>query len=259
MELLEPAPGPGNVARVAAGGADFCLTSVAHYLRARATAGDLPARFAAVVVRRSPMSALVAADSPLARPDDLPGRRLGGPPDGGLVAEYQAFLTWLGLGASVVVPMDYADAPRALATGEADAVADFVDLLPRVRRQAGIPVRAIPFGLDVYASGLVAADRVPAELVARMREAIVAALEHQRHDPESGVEALCRRYPDVDPAEALEGWSLVEPNVFTGDVPGSMDAERWKDTIRFFAGAHGHRLPPPATVYRPDFADLAVG
>jgi hypothetical protein len=99
-----------------------------------------------------------------------------------LVAEYQASLGWLGLGPSVVIPMGYADAPRALATGAADAVADFVDLLPRVRRQAGASVRAIPFDLDVHASGLVAADRLPGELVARMREAIVAALEHQRRE-----------------------------------------------------------------------------
>ena len=61
---------------MAAGGADFTLTSVTHYLTARAQAGPsgrgsgladgrLAARFVSVVVRRSPMSGFVPADSPL--------------------------------------------------------------------------------------------------------------------------------------------------------------------------------------------------
>ena len=51
VELMEPAPGPENVRRVAAGGSDFCLTSVTHYMRARAQSGDLAARYVAIVVQ----------------------------------------------------------------------------------------------------------------------------------------------------------------------------------------------------------------
>ncbi|MFP5376986.1 MAG: ABC transporter substrate-binding protein, partial [Acidimicrobiia bacterium] len=65
VEILDPAPGPENVRRVAAGRSDFCLTSVTHFLAARATSGPLGARFAAVVVQRSPMAGIVAARSGL--------------------------------------------------------------------------------------------------------------------------------------------------------------------------------------------------
>jgi ABC-type nitrate/sulfonate/bicarbonate transport system substrate-binding protein len=256
--LLEPAPGPENVRRVAAGGSDFCLTSVAHYLRARAESGDLPARYVAVVVRQSPMAALVRADSPLTTPADLSGRRLGGPSDSGLVAEYQASLDYLGLPRSELVATDYGEAPAAMGRGELDAVADYIDLIPRTRRQAGVPVRGIPFRLPVYSSGLVAADRIPDDVVDRMSDAVVAALERQRQDPEAGVASLLRRYPEVDPAEALEGWSLVEPNIFTDDPVGAMDAGRWVATIEFSAAAHGWPAPPPQTVFRPERAGLRV-
>jgi NitT/TauT family transport system substrate-binding protein len=241
---------------VAAGGADFCLTSVTHYLTARAQSGELAARFVSVVVRRSPMAALVAADSTLTTPADLAGRRLGGPAQSRLVAEFNAAMAELGLAPPELVVLDYALAPAAMARGEVDMVCDFVDLLPRVRRQSGIAVRAVPLGLDVYSSGLVAADRLPDELVVRMQAAIAAALEHQRQDPAGGLDELARRYPDADPLEALEGWALAEPNIFTGPPAGSSDPATWARTIAHIAGAHGLPAPEPETVYRPSLVGV---
>lgn len=243
---------------MAAGGSEFCLTSVAHYLRARAESGELAARYVAMVVQGNPMAGLVREDSAIAVPADLSGRRLGGPAGSGLVAEYQAALDHLGLGRSELVPTEYGDAPAALGRGDIDVVADYVDLIPRTRRQAGVPVRAVPFRLPVYSSGLVANDGVPPGVVELMSAAVVAALERQREDPEEGVAALVERYPDVDPAEALEGWLLVEPNIFTGAPVGSMDASRWRSTIAFVTRAHELPVPGAETVYRPELLTAGV-
>jgi ABC-type nitrate/sulfonate/bicarbonate transport system substrate-binding protein len=251
VELLEPSGGPDNIERVSSGGADFCLTSVAHYLTARARSADIAARFVAIVVQRSPMAALVAEGSPLRVPADLTGCRLGGPADGGLVADFQASLDHLGIGRSELVPLDYLEAWDALANGTVDAVADYVDILPRLRHITGIAVRAIPLGVEVYSSGLVAADRLSDERVAGMCEGVVASLERQRLHPEEGVEALLDRYPDIGRAAAIEGWSLGVANIFT-DVPtGSMDAERWAATVDFVSAARGLAPVEPESVYRP--------
>jgi ABC-type nitrate/sulfonate/bicarbonate transport system substrate-binding protein len=258
VELRDPDGGPENIRRVAEGDADFCLTSVAHYLRATERFGPLAARFVGVVVQRSPMAALVRADSAFHAPADLAGARLGGPADKGLVLEYQASLDELGVARSTLVDMDYREAWDALARGDVDAVADFVDIVPRVRRLAGVEVRAIPFGIEAYSSGLVAADRVPLDRVVAMREAMVAALERQRRNPEEGVEQLTRRYPEIEPAAAVEGWSLGVPNIFTDAPTGSMDADRWLYTLRFLGRAYGLTPPDPETVYRPELAELPV-
>lgn len=241
---------------MAAGGADFCLTSVTHYLTARARSGDLAARFVAAVVRRSPMAGFVPAGSPLSSPADLAGRRLAGPEGSRLVAELNAAMAELGLDPPTLVPRDYALAPAAMARGEADMVCDFVDLLPRIRRQAGIAVRPVALGLDVYSSGLVAADRVPDDVVDRMRAALSAALERQRAEPRAGLDELARRYPGVDPLEALEGWSLVEPNIFTGPPPGAGEPEAWARTIDHLARAYGLAAPSLASVVRAELADM---
>lgn len=254
VEILEPAPGPDNITRVSTGGSDFCLTSVSHYATARARCGDLAARFIAIVVRRSPMAALVAAESALVVPADLPGRRIGGRPDDGFVLEYSAALRVLGLGPPEIVALDHAAAPEALARGAIDAVPEFVDLLPRISRQSGITLRAIPFGTEVYASGLVASDHLAPELAWRMRAALSATLERQRRDPRRGLDVLEERYPEIDRDAAVEGWHLVEPNVFTGEPVGSMSPERWADTLAHVAKARGFASLDATTVYRADFA-----
>lgn len=238
--------------RVGAGGSDFCLTSLTHYLLARAAAPELAARFVSVVAQRSPISGLVAASSALMRPTDLSGRRLGGQPGNALVKELQGGLVHLGVAPAALVPMEYDAAPAALGRGEVDVVADFVDLVPRTRRQAGIPVRAVPLGLEVYSSGLVAADRLSLDVVTRMQEALAAALERQQVDPDAGLGELGRRYPEVDHSDALEGWALAEPNIL-GDWPaGSWTPGRWLASIEHVSGIHGLDVLAPETVYRPE-------
>ncbi len=249
---MEPAPGPENVEQEASGAFDFCLTSVSHFLHAQQRR-PLPARFVAVVVQRSPIAGLVAADSDLRSPADLCGRRLGAPVDGELLAEYQAGLADRGLPASMLVPTSYEEAPAALGRGEIDIVPDFVDLVPRTRRQAGVPVRAVAVGPEAYASGLVAGDSLTFDVVVQMRTAILAALQRQRSDPGWGLSALCDRYPGVDPAGALEGWRLVEPNIFTDLGLGSMESARWGFTLDHLSRAHGLAPSPAETVYRSEF------
>ena len=227
-----------------------------HYLTAAQGGTTPPARFAAVVVRRNPMAGLVPEASELHTAADLAGRRVGAPPGSRLVAEYEAALAQAGIGAPALVPVEYMEAPAALARGEIEVVADFVDLVPRTRRLAGIPIRAVPVGPDVYASGLVVADRLPLEQARRLRDAVVAALHRQRLDPRSGLAELRRRYPEVDPDEALEGWSLAEPNIFTSDGVGHMDGPGWDAAVAFTAAAHGFTAPAPEAIYRPE---LAVG
>ena len=244
VDLLEPADsGVDNITRVADGGADFTLTSVAYFVKASAQRSDLAARFAAVITQRSPMAAVVLEESPITSLDALPAARVGGRGHGGLHTEYLGALAHLGFAPSPVLDVDYDDAPAALRDGVIDVMGDFVDLQPKIRRIAG-PVRALPFGIDVYASGLVAADRLPLELVQRVRDALIEALTQHRAAPELAVDALLARYRDVDTDDALEGWRLVEPLIFAGSGVGSMTREGWERSLDY--SSHVHGVPTPA-------------
>lgn len=247
VRIAEHAGGPLNVVRVAEGGAHFCLTDVHHYLAARAARPGLAARFVAVIVRRSPLSAVVAASSPIAVPADLPGRRLGAPEGSWYLAEFLAGLARLGVAPPQVVPMDQRCARAALAGGEVEAILGYADAIPGTRRRTGIEVRAVPLHTPVYTTGLVAGDRLGTGAVQRMRDAVVAALENQRRNHAAGLAEMLRLYPKIDPAHALEGWALSEPYIFDGNPPGSMAPEGWDATIEFHVRVHGAEEVEPDT------------
>ncbi len=116
----------------------------------------------------------------------------------------------------------------------------------------GRRVRAVPLDFEVYATGLVAADRLPVELVLRTRDALVAGYELQREQPELGIAAFRRRFPTISEEHLHIGWSVLEPYASDGPRPGSMNAERWRATIDYTAATHGLSAPAPEQVYRPE-------
>lgn len=254
VEVLEPPEGGGaaNTLRVASGGADFCLTGLTYYLFAHREAGSgLGARFVAVVHQRSPLAAIVAAESDIVRPADLAGRRLArSATTGWLPDELVACLAERGIASPEIVPVAYGEPPRALGSGAVDVMATFLDTTTQQQPTSGISTRAIHVGRDIYASGLVAADRVPADVVSRMVLAMRAAFERQQRDPKAGIEEFCSRFPATDPARARETWDLLAPYVFTGPPVGSMDDGRWTETLTWLAGVHGLTALSPSRVFR---------
>ena len=254
VEILDPSGGPDNVVRVGRGESDFALTSVQHYLSARAEHGEIAARFVAMVVQRSPIAALVPAGSKRRLPADLAGCRVGGDPANPQVSEFLATLDHLGVPRPTLVEMSTPEARMALGRGEVDAIVALVDALPSRRREAGIELRPVHVGRpDVYGSGVLAADWLPDDLVAQVRSAVVDALEAQRRAPESGLAEMADRYGEERSHDAPEGWRLLEQFVFTEVPTGSMDAERWRTTLQFLCAARGLPVPDPESVYRPRF------
>ncbi len=259
---MEPAGGPENVRRVAEGGAELCLTSVVHYLRASADADGLGARFIAMVTQRTPMAAFVVEGRPTAagvvpdRARDLGGARIAGSTDkSALAGELVAHLRERGAQPGELIDVPYADGMAALARGEVDVVADFIDLLPRMRRRvpetAVRGLRLCDDGADGYGGGLVASDRLLADspdVARRVIAALREAWDTTRADPEAGIAAFRERYPEVDAAVVLECWRETEQLIFA-DEPGALDPARLIATLERAAAIHGLSMPDPSSTY----------
>ncbi|MGQ0743828.1 MAG: ABC transporter substrate-binding protein [Acidimicrobiales bacterium] len=248
VEILDPPPGPDmNIShRVAAAGADFSLTGLTYHLFAHRDAvrnqpqSSLAARFVAVLQPRAGLAAVVPADSPMLVPADLAGRRLARSAAAWLADECAAALVDRGIDRPALVSAP--DGPAvALARGDAEMVATFVDTVG-VASRAGFAVRAIHTGMDIYGSGLIAGDHVPAEVVAATVAAVGAAFDAQRLDPEAGVADFCRRFEYVPPARALASWLELEPYAFAPPAAGptgSMTRGGWRRTLDWLGGVHG--------------------
>lgn len=241
---------------IAAGWADFALTSVPYVLAAQtATGGRLPVRFAAICHQRNPLCAVVREDSDLWEPGDLAGRRVARWSMPWFAQEYGSALRHLGIQAPVVVDMTAGKFPQALdaalGRGEIDAIPTLTDMTWH-HRNAGFPIRSIPLDVGVYTSGLVAADRLDPRVVADVCDAYVAGFDLQLRQPELGITGFRRRYPEVSEEHVRMNWDLFEPNAFHRAPPGVMDADRWEFTIRYTAKTHDLSELPGERMYRPE-------
>lgn len=237
---------------IAAGDADFGLSSVAYLLAAQTELGGrLPVRFAAVAHQRNPIVAIVRADSDLEEPEDLPGARAASWSIPWFTQEYAGALAYMGLGKPEVVERSE-DLDGALGRGEIDVIPTWMDMT-LYHRKAELQIRTIPLDIEVYTTGLIAADRVPVELVTRFRDAWAAGYELQLEQPGLGIAGFRRQYPDVSEEHIRANWAVFEPYAGDGIVtPGSMDAERWRETIDYTVSTHGLSLFAGHHLYRPE-------
>ncbi len=149
------------------------------------------------------------------------------------------------------------DARAALRDGELDLIPGWVDMVPSYSG-GRLQIRAIPLEVDAYATGLVAADRLPLDVVMRAREALVAAYHLQREHPRLGIDAVRRHVPRLSEDHLSTGWSVFEPYAFARAELLGMDAERWRRTIDYTAATHGLPSLSAEQVYRPELAAPAL-
>lgn len=251
-----------RVPALAAGAAEFGVSTVPYLMAAQAEAGGtLPVRFISVFHQRHPVSAVVGEDSPLRSPSDLAGRRTAAHTLPWFVAEYEYALAATGMGPAEFVQTEGRDyGAGLLATGEVDVVPTWADTLPVVRRTAGFAVRAIPLGIGAYASGVIAADRVPTDVASRMRDALAAALELQRQQPELGVQAYRARFPQIPVDDIRLSWSSFVRHGWGDHPAGSMEEGTWDRTVAITAAAHSLPRAAPESLYRRDLLpDVLAG
>lgn len=252
-------PGFANrVEAVASGHADFALTAVAYVLSAQTDCGGrLPVRFVAISHQRNPTVALVRADSDLHEPADLQGARVARWSMPWYASELTGALAHLGLESPVIVDTGGRNLDAALGRGEVDVIPTWMDWLTFYDRNTVVPVRIIPLDIEVYATGLIAADRLPLELVIRMRDAFAAGHDLHKNEPEVAIAGFRRFFPEISEEHIRANWSLFEPYAFDRP-PGSMDQVRWRDTIAHTAETHGLVALPEQRLYRPELLDPAT-
>jgi len=239
---------------IAAGDADFALSSVAYLLAAQTELGGrLPVRFAAVAHQRNPIVGIVRGDSDLEGPEDLAGARAARWSIPWFTQEYAGALAHMGIGPPEIVERSE-DLDGALGRGEIDVIPTWMDMTLYHHRTPDLSIRKVPLDIEVYTTGLMVADRVPLELVSRFHDAWVAGYQLQLERPELGISAFRRQYPDVSEEHVRANWALFEPYAVDGVVaPGSMDSERWRETIDYTATTHGLSRFGGERLYRPEF------
>lgn len=249
-----------RVNAVDAGEADFAITGLPYLLAAQAEGdGTVGGRFVTSFHQRSPIAGIVPGTSAVSEPADLAGRPTAGHGLSWMVREYQAALAHNGLEPGPLVDADDgAYAARSLERGEADVTPAWVDTIPSIQASGEGVFRTVPVDVDVYATGLLAADRVPAELADRMTKALADGVALQRARPEVGIELYNRHYPKASLDYLRTAWAMYEPNAPSVDG-AAMDADKWGASVAFYAGAYDLPAFDLADVCRPELVTAPAG
>jgi ABC-type nitrate/sulfonate/bicarbonate transport system substrate-binding protein len=255
VELQHGGPNTPSVAQVmAAGDADIGLAADAlEIINANNEGGDYVAL--AAMYQRGPLGLTWMASTDISSPEDLVGKRIGGPQ--GDQVQIDAMFAANGLEPDYeFIPMSFD--PQPLVDGEMDAIASYVTNQPIQLQLQGVEVEAAPysdFGLPSYGDIIFASRDFIAEnrdLVVAYLAALLEGVDENIADPSASLPLLVETYgadTEIDEAYAELGnpaYIALMTSDFT-DANGllSMDPERLENEVFPALEAAGNSNLPP--------------
>lgn len=217
------------------GEGDFGMASAATIIQARAAGKPVVAL--ATMFQRSPLAVISLADSGIAQPADLVGRRVA--VAGGSSAHvFKLLLESQGVDPASVTTVERTDyGVEPLVRGEADALVAWVVNEGIQVREAGKEPSVMlisDYGIDTYDFVLFTTEQMIAErpeLVERFLRAFTAGIADVIADPQQASELVLRYNPEL----TLDGQQqrlqasipLMNP---AGTTPGMMQPELWEQS-----------------------------
>lgn len=244
--------GDGNHQALAGGAAQFAaVDSTGALIRYGNDPADGEAdryRLLAMVHQQPLLAWLALADSGIAHPHDLEGRRLG------LAAGSVAELIWpvyanladIDTDQVETVPTSPQSQVQELAAGQVDAIAQFVASRPSLENATGTRIEALPWSEylpDLYGNTIITtrelADQQP-DLVDRFTTALLAGLEYTIDHPDETGDILHQAEPALDPETTAAEVELMAPYVRpqdTTDPVGTLAPERLARAVTLLQAA----------------------
>ena len=236
VEVREGVPGLRAMTEVNAGRAQYGIATGASLLADRLNGSSLVAL--AAIAQHSPVAVMVRAESNIATPSDLIGRRLALDVRS-LNAEFRAMLHLEGIKSEQfrIVP-NYPNR-NELTTDEADAVPTWVTDIPFDTAQEGVRYRLLrpaDYGADFYGDVLFTSEaelRNGDERVVAMRRAILRGWKYALANQQELIDHILHRFAATHPhlsAERLRFEAAATERLINADLVdiGHMNPGRWR-------------------------------
>jgi NitT/TauT family transport system substrate-binding protein len=224
-----------------------------------AVSQGIPVVYTSTIYGQFPSVLIARADSGIAAPADLEGKRIGIPGRYGTSwIMILAMLQSAGLTVEDVTIVEFPDFGQAAALqqGAVDAATGFANNEPVVLRNAGIDVNVLTVDsiVPLPGPGLVtgtATLEAKRDALAAFTAATLQAMEEITADPQKGLDATFAVVPDLaaDPAlqlQILEATVAQWQNARTGAPIGSIDADGWQQSLEFMTSLD--LVPNPVTL-----------
>lgn len=195
----------------------------------------IPIKSVLMIYPRTPTVMVSLPRSPISKPQDMLGKRIGLIPGGGTTNEYRALCEANGIDRAKVteVTVDWSATP--LLNGDVDALIFFEDTVPvqlAVQGKNPVLMRFRDFGVDLYALNIIANDSIiqkDPEGVKKLTQAIARGYEVVRSHPDEASDVFLKAYPERDPAFVRASMKVVA--TMLGGKIGEQSREGWESSI----------------------------
>jgi NitT/TauT family transport system substrate-binding protein len=226
-----------TIHEIAAGKADFGLTSDFTMLQARANGNPFVA--VASILQRSPISVISLPKSNILRPQDLIGRTVS-VANGGSRTLYDALLSSQGIDPTKINTIERKNfGIEPLLNGEVDAIVGWIINEGIQVRQAGFEPNIIlmsDYGIESYNNILFTTEQMIKEkpaIVEKFVKAVIQGAQDVIDNPAQAVEYTLAYGKDLKRDDQMERLRAMLPLLSpSGSKPGMMDDNTWKATYQ---------------------------
>ena len=203
---LENGKGSGDsIAKVDTGRADAGLADAAVVIASNARGTTV--KTIGMVFDKNPNNFFSLKDSPLSKPSDLVGKKLGAPPGDSQRQMFPAFAKVNNIDASKVTWVNIEPAAKVAAVAEKrmDGVGDYNTGLPFYEKAAGkgniVMMSWADFGIDIYSMSIMASEKTMKEKPKQLKAFLEASYMGWRDvmaDPKGSMAIFKKRVPEID-------------------------------------------------------------
>ena len=203
---LENSKGSGDsIAKVDSGRADAGLADAAVVIASNARGTTV--KTIGMVFDKNPNNFFSLKDSPLSKPSDLVGKKLGAPPGDSQRQMFPAFAKVNNIDASKVTWVNIEPAAKVAAVAEKrmDGVGDYNTGLPFYEKAAGkgniVMMSWADFGIDIYSMSIIASEKTMKEKPKQLKAFLEASYMGWRDvmaDPKGSMAIFKKRVPEID-------------------------------------------------------------
>lgn len=220
-----------------------------------------PIKIIAVINQASSYGVVTLADSPINGPKDLEGKKIAVCPGCAMVPLLDAMIAGQGLDASKIdiISVDEAAFKGLLTDKKVDAVSQDPQTIMVPLELAGVKTKNFYFrdnGVAIVSFGLIANDdklKANPDLYKRFVAASLKGLAASIKDPEAGIDALRKRYPDSAPREtsllSFTKYDIPSFCITGAKTLGNPPADAWTTTYDIMTKSMGLPTDRPITDY----------
>lgn len=223
-------------AQVVGQGGQHFIGSSSGEATAIAVSQGIPVVSVAVLYPQVPTVIYSRSDTPIRKPQDLVGRRIGLISGSVTVDEYRGMMAASGIDTAQVTQIGVGWDVAPLLTNKVDGLMNYAELTPVELRLQGKKIetmRLADFGMKAYSLNIIVnKTRLVSDsaTIRKVVEAVEEGYQFVREHPDSAARLFNHRFPERDSSFVRESMKIVAATLGTGKI-GSQSTAGWNETI----------------------------